>query len=183
MKENFAALRFSGDANLNGRVYWYLAPFPVKEGDEVLAPVGARDRLQRAIVERALTAEEEFAPYDIRLCKRVEAYCGDRARRAGGVDCTELGGVRYDDRHYTRFGRLLIAAEAPTEPLTDILAVCPADMGTANALKALINAKNCVLFYGGGAREIGNLIIRFARGEAALPLTESEARALQKKLL
>ncbi len=99
----FAALRFTEDENIAGRVYWYCCPFEVKAGERVLAPVGSHDRLQCARVERVLMAEERDAPYNMALIKRVAAPFGARSFVWEGRTCTELGGVRYDSKRFTRF--------------------------------------------------------------------------------
>ncbi len=112
---DFAALRFSADPNLADRVYWYLADLPLKEGEAVLAPVGVHERLQRGIVERTLRADGRNAPYDLGLIKRVAAKEGARGIRIGGARLLEFGGVRYDDRHYTRFGALCAARTGEVE--------------------------------------------------------------------
>ena len=109
----FAALRFAEDANLSDRAYWYRCPFPVRVGERVLAPVGVHNRLQRAEVGRVLEGAEEDAPYDARLIKCVAARAGARKLSAGGQAFYELGGVRYDEKHYTRFGRVLVGGAAP----------------------------------------------------------------------
>ena len=71
----FAALRFYKDLNIGDRLYWYLSEFPVCAGEKVFAPVGTRNRLQKAIVERTAKADKENAPYDISLIKKIEARC------------------------------------------------------------------------------------------------------------
>lgn len=109
----FAALRFAEDKNISERVYWYLCGFPVKEGDKVLAPVGSRNKLQMAVVERTLSAQEENAPYDMRLIKRAEVKYGARKYEIGDRIYVEFGGVRYDEKHYTPFGKLLLANGKP----------------------------------------------------------------------
>lgn len=107
---DFAALRFVGDANISDRVYWYLCDFPVKAGDAVIAPVGIHDRLQYACVERVLSAPASEAPYDIRLCKRITAKYGARKLVLEGTKyCRELGGLRCDGKHFTRYGAFLCA--------------------------------------------------------------------------
>lgn len=103
---SFAALRFTEDVRLSDRVYWYLTDLDVKEGEAVLAPVGAHDRLQKARVEKTLKADDAHAPYPVALIKRVAARAGEREKEIRGVPCLDFGGVLYDDRHYTRFGRL-----------------------------------------------------------------------------
>lgn len=113
MKRRFAALRFLEDANISDRVYWYLCEFPLREGERVLAPVGSHDRLQCAAAEKVLEAEEKDAPYDLRLIKRVEAKLGARKFVADGTEYLEFGGVRYDEKRFTRFGRVAFARETP----------------------------------------------------------------------
>lgn len=111
----FAALRFTEDENLIGRVYWYLAGFPVCAGEEVIAPVGPHERLQKGRVERVCLAEEDEAPYDVRLIKRVAAKYGERTVSFGKTEAEEFGGMRYDGRHFTAY-HVLVRAE--TEPET-----------------------------------------------------------------
>ncbi len=102
---DFAALRFTEDENIADRVYWYLCDFPVKEGEGVLAPVGAHNRLQFARVERTLSCAEENAPYDLRLIKRVAAKYGARRLSLSSVkNCRDLGGVRCGGKRFTGYG-------------------------------------------------------------------------------
>ena len=77
----YAALRFAEDKNIADRTYWYISGFPVRVGEQALAPVGPHDRLQRAVVERVVEADEKNAPYDARLLKRVAAKAGARRLR------------------------------------------------------------------------------------------------------
>lgn len=112
MTYDFAALRFIEDENIAGRVYWYLAGFPVTAGEFVLAPVGSHNRLQLARVEKTLSAARSSAPYDPQLCKRVEAPYGARKLVVQRAVCFELGGVKYDEKHYTHFRRILFTAFA-----------------------------------------------------------------------
>lgn len=156
MEEGFAALRFFRDPNLCGRLYWYLAPFPVSAGERVLAPVGVHDRLQCAVVE--LTAPPSQPPYPPALCKRIAARAGARNAAEGVID---LGGVRYDDRHYTRFGAFLYETAAGAGaslpyPVTRVEAVAP--------LEALAAAQGCVLITGEGAEALAKRVIGIARG-------------------
>ena len=190
MKYRFAALRFVEDRNLVDRVYWYLAEFPLKEGEFVLAPVGERNRLQRAQVERTLSATEETAPYDVRLAKHVVAKCGARKLVADGVTCYELGGVKYDEKRYTAFQRVLVSDEIPKR-FTElnsygvVKTVIPAQTGREEALRIVADTAGCVLVAGGGAREIGEALLALARGEdiAFGSLSPAELRALAQKLL
>lgn len=108
MENLFAALRFTEDPNLADNVYWYLCDFPVKEGDRVLAPVGAHNGLQFARVERVTAGTEQSAPYDMRLIKRIAAKFGARRFPLDCArNCRELGGVRTDGKRFTRFGAFL----------------------------------------------------------------------------
>ena len=102
-RATFAALRFTEDDNIRDRVYWYRLDFPARTGGRVLAPVGSHDRLQCARVERILEADERDAPYDVSLIKRVAAPYGARSFLWEGRTCYELGGVRYDQKRFTRF--------------------------------------------------------------------------------
>ena len=186
MKYLFAALRFFEDGNISDRAYWYLCDFTVKAGDEVFAPVGMRNRLQKARVERVLSAEEEAAPYDVALCKHVAAGCGDRTRVAGDFMCYEMGGIRYDEKRYTAFGRVLVSDKNPQtlsvlEDLGVDEAVCADDVG--DALHALLKTRGRALLYGKEARETARVLLCLARGqEAGYGLTERERRALAEKL-
>ncbi len=156
--ELFAALRFTEDENLAGRVYWYIAPFPIKEGERVLAPVGPHDKLQCARVERTEQFKEEEAPYPPVLCKHVLSKLGERKVKEGVFD---LGGVRYDDRHFTRMGRILIAKE---EKDAEGLFVKKVDTGSEDWL-AETEGNACVLLFGEGVKEGAERILRIVRGE------------------
>ncbi len=171
----FAALRFTEDENLSGRIYWYIAPFPVKEGERVLAPVGPHDKLQCARVERTDRFKEEEAPYPPILCKHILARLGEREVQAGVYD---LGGVRYDDRHFTRFRRILIAENGTCGAGLPVRAV---DVG-GEWLTAAAEEKRCVLLFGGNVREAAGLILRIVRGEDAEDVPPSILAALREKL-
>jgi hypothetical protein len=108
-KDFYAAIRFLDDENLVDRVYWYRSDFSLAVGELVLAPVGIHDRLQLARVERTIWAEEREAPYDIRLVKSLAEKYGCRKMVVGRLTCYEAGGVKYDDRHYTRLKRVLVS--------------------------------------------------------------------------
>lgn len=115
MKYDFAALRFTEDKNLADKVYWYVTELPLSEGERVLAPVGPHDRLQAARVEKTVSAEEGDAPYDLRLIKAVTARYGARKLVLGNCELLEFGGVRYDGKHYTPFGKLVLVKELPAD--------------------------------------------------------------------
>lgn len=191
MKYLFAALRFFEDGNLSDRAYWYLCDFPVKAGEEVFAPVGMRNRLQKGRVERTVAAEEENAPYDVALCKHVAAKCGDRKREADGFLCYELGGVPYDEKRYTAFGRVLISEEKPqTLSVLEKLGVkdrIDAD-DAEEALRALAGADGRALVCGKGARDVAAALYSLVRGGAEAfaeeyRLSADEISALARKLL
>lgn len=111
MTYDFAALRFTEDENIADRVYWYLCDFPVKEGEGVLAPVGAHNRLQFARVECTLSCAEEDAPYDLRLIKRVAAKYGARRISLSSVkNCRDLGGLRCGGKRFTGYGVFIRSA-------------------------------------------------------------------------
>lgn len=168
MKYTFAALRFSEDINISERIYWYLCEFPVQTGDRVIAPVGFHDRLQAAIVERTLVTDKENAPYDIRLIKSVAAVCGARKLIADGVECLELGGVRYDEKHFTPFGRVLLAKRTP-ERLDDLKAYGVTEFlecGAANQeiYEKIAQARGAVLIVGDDGESVFQSLLGLARG-------------------
>ncbi len=126
MKRTFAALRFTEDENIADKTYWYACDFMAREGEQVLAPVGAHNRLQRAVIERICEAEERAAPYDIKLIKRVAAKYGARKFPLNCVrNCCELGGVKIGEKRYSKFGAYLncdfpaFMGEEDAELLTD----------------------------------------------------------------
>lgn len=174
MKYDFAALRFTEDENISDRVYWYSCAFPVKEGEGVLAPVGARNRLQFARVERTLTADEAHAPYDVRLIKSVEAKFGARKLTIGRFVCFELGGVRYDEKHYTRFRRILFsefAGEANDCERRRLKEYGVDNIVSAQSL-AEIPSEGCVLLTGEWAKRLAEEIICVVREQKRTPLAE-----------
>ncbi len=161
MKYDFAALRFCEDENIRDRVYWYLSDLPLKENEEVLAPVGVHDRLQKARVERFTSAEEEDAPYDVRLIKRVAAKMGERKLSIGGAEFAEFGGVRFDDRHYTRFSRVIYSeekADVGELALHGFRAVFDAPMSEDDAIYREIVRGHGIALFGGEGRKIMNLL-------------------------
>lgn len=185
MKYEFAALRFTEDKNLADRLYWYLSEFPLKEGDRVLAPVGAHDRLQCAEVERTLSAEGKDAPYDLRLIKCVAAKYGARMLAIGGERLLEFGGVRYDGKHFTPFGRLLLAKTRPA----DLSAVCA--YGATKVLEGadaeplweeLARTLGGVLLVGEEGTKTFERLYRLCRGEDC-GIPEALGEELKEKLL
>lgn len=176
----FAALRFYNDANIGNRTYWYLAEFPVRAGERVFAPVGTRNRLQKAVVERTAEAQKENAPYDVALVKKVEAPCGYRHFTVSGLECVDLGGVKYDDRHYTHFYRMAVCLKETLSPQEEE-ALKEAGYFLLHAGEEICSAaeRESVLIAGAGAQKYAEEIIRAARGEE----TELAFRALARRLL
>lgn len=162
MKRLFVALRFAEDKNISDRMYWYLSEFPLSLGERVLAPVGMHDRIQCAVVERTLEAEENDAPYDIRLIKRVEARAGARKLVAGGEELLEFGGIKYDEKHYTRFGQLLLARQMPDRAALDGLGVTK--VSERADFTELAHTNGCMLVVGREGRRMFEALISFCRG-------------------
>ncbi|MDE6058742.1 MAG: hypothetical protein K2G44_01730 [Clostridia bacterium] len=185
MKQSFAALRFIEDANIADNVYWYLCEFPIKAGERVLAPVGAHNRLQCARVERTLTAEENGAPYDVRLIKKVAAKYGVCERNFGGYTCRDLGGRRYDAKRYTRFGEVYYCEEVPSEEqLSALHALGIAVLHTReDALSAVARANAPVLICGAGAADTAKKLFALVCGAEDAGLTPEEITLLKNKLI
>lgn len=177
----FAALSFTEDENLAGRTYWYLSDFPLRPAERVLAPVGPHDRLQAGRVVRMLEGSGEDAPYDLSLIKKIAAPYGARKLGCGGTVCLELGGVRYDDRHYTRYRKILVADAEPDDPdklfrygVREFIAA------GEDALQRAAEAKECVLLFGADAGRLGELILSACSGDPDLP--PSLLSAFRRKL-
>lgn len=169
MKYDFAALRFFNDKNVCDRTYWYLSDFPLSVGDKVLAPLGMRGKLQAAVVEKIVCSDREHAPYDVDLAKRIACRVGERRLFADGVECLELGGVRYDEKHYTPFGRVLLAKDEPerTEELKlyGVEKTLPCE-GNDVPYEEIASAKGCVLLCGARGRTAFEALLALARGDA-----------------
>lgn len=185
MKRDFAALRFTEDPNLADRVYWYLAEFPLALGERVLAPVGSHDRLQAARVERTLSADEKDAPYDLRLIKRVAAKYGARKLVCNERELLEFGGVRYDGKHYTPFGKLLLAKEPPELPYSaygaeKLLAIPASD--PALYLEIARTAGVVLLFGEEGEKAFRNLYALLREESAPQGIDGETLRLLTEKL-
>lgn len=74
----FVALEYPDDINVSGRLFWYgCRDESITEGDWVLAPLGRHNRLQKAIVRRAMWATEEEAPYPLHIIKYVKCRAQD----------------------------------------------------------------------------------------------------------
>lgn len=165
MNYHFAALRFYNDENLRDKCYWYVSDFPLSEGEKVLAPVGMRGKLQAGIVEQVLFTDPEHAPYDTRLIKSVTARLGARKLVLDGTELLEFGGVKYDERHYTPFGRIILAKELP-ERMEELKAYCAVPLAEeGNAFEKIASARGCVLLYGERGREIFKHLLALVKGE------------------
>lgn len=168
-KRTFAALRFTEDENLRDRVYWYLAEFPVCAGEEVIAPVGPHGRLQKGRVERVRLSEEEDAPYDVRLIKRVVAKYGERRLSFGETTAYEFGGIRYDSRHFTAY-HVLVYAETEPEDADMVwgygLSAIKRDpaLGDGELYAELARGRG-LLLAGGEGKEICGLLRGFVGGD------------------
>ena len=69
----FAAIEFADDPNVAGRKYWYACPFEDAEpGDEVLAPLGRHNNLQRGIIREVRFAKDYEAPYPVYIIKYIK---------------------------------------------------------------------------------------------------------------
>jgi len=183
----FAALRFIEDENISDRVYWYLSERTCSAGELVLAPVGARSRLQLARVERTLSCEAQDAPYDMRLIKRVEAAYGERRPVFGGMPCTEFGGLKYDGKRYTRFRRILVAEDCPPysqETERELRAYGAETFICADGQdgqERLARAEGCALFYGAQAKQKAKAVLSAVRGEPC-GISEDTAELFRNKL-
>ncbi len=180
MKYGFAALRFTEDKNLKDRVYWYLCELPLVLGERVLAPVGPHDRLQAARVERLLSADEKDAPYDMRLIKRVAAKYGARKLLIGEKELLEFGGVRYDEKRYTPFGKLLLSKEPFSEG--ENYGMKAIDLSGAPLYEEIARSADCILLFGEEGERAFRALYAFLRGEGELPVREETARLIKEKL-
>ena len=69
----FAAVEFVDDPNVVGIKYWYGCPFyEVKVGDEVIAPLGRHNNVQKGVVREVRWAEPYNAPYPLYLIKYIK---------------------------------------------------------------------------------------------------------------
>ena len=158
----FAALRFERDENLADRTYWYVCPFPVKAGARVLAPVGARDKLQCAVVERAVEADANCAPYDVRLIKQIASPLGARKVVLGSAVCRELGGVLYDEKHYTRLGRAIVGNAEDGCDYGIMYTLSCEQRPMRELLPAACGAHGCVLLTGPRAEDVAAVLLSAA---------------------
>ena len=54
---------------------WYIAPFSVEAGEEVLAPVGYAERLERCRVIRTELCTRQTAPVPVNRARMLEKKC------------------------------------------------------------------------------------------------------------
>ena len=124
-------------------------------------------------MEKTLSAGEQDAPYDMRLIKRVAAKYGARKLVENGAEFLEFGGVRYDEKHYTPFGKLLLAKE----PLP---ASC--GIGAYGVEKTLSLSADDPALYEEIAHTMGGILLFGKEGEAAFrnlyAFLRGESRAL-----
>ena len=175
MVRTFAALRFTAAANLSDRTYWYLSPFPLREGMRVLAPVGAHDRLQCAAVERVLAAEERDAPYDMRCIKQTAAPLGARRIALPQGFLLELGGLAYDQKHYTRLGRIVVGEGDGGDYGVTTVCFCGRD-DLKDVLVDLLRARGCAQLCGPCSRVLAAALL------LAAGVRESDVRTDARRL-
>lgn len=51
---------FERDKNISGKTYWYKSAFELKVGDEVIAPLNVRNRLQVGRVKKVVIKDDEI---------------------------------------------------------------------------------------------------------------------------
>lgn len=158
----YAALCFAEDENIADRTYWYRCPFAVAAGEKVFAPVGPHDRIQRAEVVRVCEKEQDVS-FDVRFLKRVAAKCGAFRRSVGGTIVFETGGLAYDEKHFTRFGRVLFGTcEGAVGGVTPVAA-----QEECAALRTLLRTEGCALLTGRAAADAAaDLLLLAGVGEA-----------------
>ena len=69
----FTAIEFAEDPNVAGNKYWYACPFEdIKEGAEVMAPLGRHNRLQKGTVRETRFSRDYEAPFPIYIIKYIK---------------------------------------------------------------------------------------------------------------
>ena len=69
----FIKVEFPDDPNVAGWTYWYLCPFNgAEEGDEVIAPLGRHDHIQKGVIRAVRYAEAGNAPFPIHSIKKIK---------------------------------------------------------------------------------------------------------------
>ncbi len=173
MKFHFVLLRFENDPNLSDKTYWYVSEMQLKEGDKVLAPVGIHDRLQAATVVKTQECEPQNAPYDVHTVKTVMSRLGMRTLEIDSVSLLEFGGERYDEKHYTPFGRILYAEEKPQFSegfrFYGIRIFLPEE--EKDPLRVIAETNGGVLLYGKRGEEVFEALLNLLKGNEE-PLAE-----------
>ncbi len=68
----FVAVEFPDDPNVAGLKYWYLCPFDgAVAGDEVVAPLGRHNNVQKGIIREVRYEYEYNAPYPVYMIKSI----------------------------------------------------------------------------------------------------------------
>ena len=158
----YVALCFAEDENIADRTYWYRCPFAVAAGEKVFAPVGPIRISIRAEVVRVCEKEQDVS-FDVRFLKRVAAKCGAFRRSVGGTIVFETGGLAYDEKHFTRFGRVLFGTwEGAVGGVTPVAA-----QEECAALRTLLRTEGCALLTGRAAADAAaDLLLLAGVGEA-----------------
>ncbi|MDE6667568.1 MAG: hypothetical protein K2K38_04380 [Clostridia bacterium] len=69
----FVAVEFVDDPKVAGWTYWYFCPIDGAEvGDEVIAPLGRHDHIQKGVIRKVKYDEEENAPYPMHSIKKIK---------------------------------------------------------------------------------------------------------------
>ena len=69
----FAAIEFTDDPNVAGHTYWYACDLEgIERGDEVLAPLGRHNRLQKGIVRQVRMSKDYEAPFPVYVIKYIK---------------------------------------------------------------------------------------------------------------
>lgn len=170
------SLCFAEDENIAQKTYFYLCPFPVETGEKVFAPVGAHNRLQRAQIVRVYGADGKDAPCCPQFLKTVAAKCGAFRRKIGGRIVYETGGLAYDEKRFTQFGRVLFGEwEGAAAGVTPVRAE-----DAAAALEKLLSEDGCVLLTGREAARTAQMLLLLAgvtERDACARLTACGAQA------
>lgn len=124
-------------------------------------------------------SDAEHSPYDVRYLKTVAAKCGAFRRKIDGQIVYETGGLAYDEKRFTRFGRVLFGDwEGVAVGVTPVRAdeVCA-------ALEKLLLTDGCALLTGRAAATAVQMMLLLAgvkAGDACARLTACGAQAEQK---
>lgn len=68
----FVAVEFVDDENVAGMTYWYLSSYDdAAVGDEVIAPLGRHNNLQKGVIRRVFFGDVYQAPFPLYLIKSI----------------------------------------------------------------------------------------------------------------